>query len=54
MRREPRIVGPRRSMAHRLTHEPPDNPWTDVAAIAVSMVMLGVICILASILPVAP
>jgi hypothetical protein len=51
-RREPRIV--RKSMAHRLTHEPPDNAWHDVAAVVVAMIALGIVAIAASIVPLQP
>jgi hypothetical protein len=51
VRREPRIIIPRRSMAHRLTHEPPDDPWTDVTVIAVAMILLFLCCALASVVP---
>ena len=52
MKPQPKVQ--RRSMAHRLTHEPPDNAWHDVAAIVVAMIALGIVAIAASIVPLQP
>ncbi len=52
MKPQPKVQ--RRSMAHRLTHEPPDSAWHDVAAVIVAMIALGIVAIAASIVPLQP
>ena len=52
MKPQPKVQ--RRSMAHRLTHEPPDSAWHDVAAVVVAMIALGIVAIAASIVPLQP
>lgn len=52
-RHEPRLRV-QRTMAHRLTHEPPDSAWSDVAAVAMAIVLLVAVCLLAGVLPAVP
>ena len=53
MKPEPRLRTPRPSLARRMVTQP-DDPWQDVAAVAVAIVLLFCICIMAGALPPVP